>query len=144
MSRARIFWGHFLVTFAVHNSAMNRARLRQLARLRERKAMAERPICGARCRDGHPCKRMTITDKTRCHCHGGLSTGPRSAAGRAAIAESNRRRTGEKRKPKQRPPMTYERWHEIRQFLARQPEFTDEVIDSAMQRTIGPCPPPSM
>jgi hypothetical protein len=32
--------------------------------------------------------------KARCRLHGGMSTGPRSEAGRAAIAESNKRRAG--------------------------------------------------
>lgn len=58
---------------------------------------SERPECGARCRSGAPCKarRMVRDDGTlarRCRMHGGGSTGPRTAAGRAAVAESNRRR----------------------------------------------------
>jgi hypothetical protein len=45
---------------------------------------AERPKCGARCRDGHPCQALPVWDQTRnaprngrCRVHGGLSTGPR-------------------------------------------------------------------
>jgi hypothetical protein len=56
-----------------------------------------RPLCAARCRDGHACRaRVALDDKgaprRRCKVHGGLSTGPRTAEGRARIAESNRRR----------------------------------------------------
>jgi hypothetical protein len=56
-----------------------------------------RPLCAARCRDGHACRaRVTLDDKgkprSRCKNHGGCSTGPRTAEGRARIAESNRRR----------------------------------------------------
>jgi hypothetical protein len=58
---------------------------------------SERPRCGARCRDGHACRAPVVVRsdgsfKKRCRLHGGLSTGPKSAAGRAAIAQSNRRR----------------------------------------------------
>jgi hypothetical protein len=67
-----------------------------------RKPKAERPQCGAQCRDGHQCRARVTLDRhgrprKRCRLHGGLSTGPRSAAGRAAIAQSNRRRAECKR-----------------------------------------------
>lgn len=60
-------------------------------------AKAERPPCGAKCRSGQPCQARVVSreDGTlarRCRLHGGLSTGPKSEAGRARIAESNRRR----------------------------------------------------
>ena len=45
--------------------------------------------CGAKTRSGSPCKRPAIADKGRCRLHGGRSTGPRSAEGRARIAEAN-------------------------------------------------------
>jgi hypothetical protein len=59
-----------------------------------------RPRCGAKRRDGGRCEAPAVWDEQRnrplhggrCRLHGGLSTGPRSAAGRAAIAVSNRRR----------------------------------------------------
>jgi hypothetical protein len=65
-------------------------------------ARAARPLCGARCRSkgGAPCLarvcvRMTPDGAwllaTRCRLHGGLSTGPRTAAGRAACVEAGRR-----------------------------------------------------
>jgi hypothetical protein len=51
-----------------------------------------RERCGARCRDGHSCRAKVVPGRRRCRLHGGLSTGPRSADGRARIAEANRRR----------------------------------------------------
>lgn len=48
--------------------------------------------CGARTRAGHRCRAMPMIGKRRCRLHGGKSTGPRTQAGRAAIAASNRRR----------------------------------------------------
>lgn len=57
----------------------------------------KRPLCGARCRNGQPCKMRVVLGadgkaRRRCRLHGGLSTGPRTPEGRAAIAASNRRR----------------------------------------------------
>jgi hypothetical protein len=49
--------------------------------------------CMAFCRiTSQPCRMKKVPGKNRCRLHGGLSTGPRTAEGRAAIAESNRRR----------------------------------------------------
>jgi hypothetical protein len=50
------------------------------------------PRCGARTRSGAPCKMRVVAGKTRCRLHGGMSTGPKTAEGRARIVESNRRR----------------------------------------------------
>jgi hypothetical protein len=55
------------------------------------------PRCGAKTRAGTPCKMRAVEGKKRCRLHGGLSTGPKTAAGRARIAESNRRRAGRKK-----------------------------------------------
>lgn len=57
-----------------------------------RRPRAAMPRCGARTRAGTPCKARAMDGRARCRMHGGLSTGPRSEAGRAAIAASNRRR----------------------------------------------------
>lgn len=57
-----------------------------------RRPRAEMPRCGARTRGGTPCKARALDGRTRCRMHGGLSTGPRTEAGREAIAASNRRR----------------------------------------------------
>ena len=40
-------------------------------------------ICGARNKHGMPCGDIAVTGSKRCRHHGGLSTGPRSAVGRA-------------------------------------------------------------
>lgn len=39
--------------------------------------------CCAQTRAGAPCKRRPVPGRTRCKLHGGASTGPRTAAGRA-------------------------------------------------------------
>lgn len=41
--------------------------------------------CGARTRAGTPCKRIDLYGCGRCRMHGGLSTGPRTAVGRARV-----------------------------------------------------------
>lgn len=53
----------------------------------------ERPLCGARCRDGHACRARAVwlagekaPRNGRCRVHGGLSTGPKTAEGRARVA----------------------------------------------------------
>jgi len=55
---------------------------------------SSRPKCGARTRNGEPCKAPAVLGMSRCRMHGGLSTGPKTAEGRERIAESNRRRVG--------------------------------------------------
>jgi DNA-binding transcriptional regulator YiaG len=54
--------------------------------------------CGARTRKGTPCKCKALPGKQRCKFHGGMSTGPKTAEGRARIAEAPRRRWAEYRK----------------------------------------------
>ena len=52
-------------------------------------------FCGARTRRGTACKCKALRTKRgrwRCRLHGGLSTGPKTAEGRARIAEAQRRR----------------------------------------------------
>ena len=44
------------------------------------------PLCGAKTRSGRPCAKYRMSGKRRCRLHGGLSTGPRTAEGRARIA----------------------------------------------------------
>jgi len=58
----------------------------------------DRPLCSARCRDGHACKAKAVvnpkTDKPvngRCRMHGGLSTGAKSEEGKAKCREAARR-----------------------------------------------------
>jgi hypothetical protein len=52
----------------------------------------DRPRCGAKTRAGGTCMVKVEFGKARCRFHGGLSTGPKSEAGRARIAEAQRRR----------------------------------------------------
>ncbi len=49
-------------------------------------------LCGARTRKDQPCRNMSDPGRSRCKFHGGRSTGPRTAEGRARIAEAQRRR----------------------------------------------------
>lgn len=67
---------------------------------RKRPKTDERPRCGARCRDGHACRAAALwlpgdpaPRNGRCRLHGGLSTGPRTAEGKAralaALAKVN-------------------------------------------------------
>ena len=45
--------------------------------------------CGAKTRSGVPCAKAPMEGKRRCRLHGGLSTGPKTPAGRAAISAAN-------------------------------------------------------
>lgn len=55
-------------------------------------ARSERPLCGARTRAGGSCAMRLEPGSHRCRLHGGKSTGPKTAEGRARIAEAQRRR----------------------------------------------------
>lgn len=48
--------------------------------------------CGAKTRSGHACLCKPVKGKRRCKFHGGLSTGPRTQAGRIAIAQAQHER----------------------------------------------------
>jgi len=48
--------------------------------------------CGARTRQGRPCLRRPVKGNRRCPNHGGLSTGPRTAEGRARISAVQKKR----------------------------------------------------
>lgn len=65
---------------------------------RHRTPKAERPRCGARCRDGLPCQALPVWDREhdrprngRCRMHGGLSTGPRTEEGKRRSREAAKR-----------------------------------------------------
>ena len=45
---------------------------------------ADRPLCGARTRAGRTCRAKVVPGKRRCRMHGGLSTGAKTAEGKAA------------------------------------------------------------
>lgn len=49
-------------------------------------------ICGAKTRAGTPCKRTDLYASGRCRLHGGLSTGPRTQAGKERIKAGQLRR----------------------------------------------------
>ncbi len=58
----------------------------------EKRAARARVSCGAQTRKGHPCRLLSEPGRSRCKFHGGRSTGPRTAEGRARIGEAQRRR----------------------------------------------------
>lgn len=51
-------------------------------------------LCGAKTKAGGPCQRPAVSGKRRCRLHGGLSTGPKTAEGKAKIREANLKRWG--------------------------------------------------
>ena len=54
--------------------------------------------CGAKTRRGNRCQKPALKEKTRCQLHGGKSTGPRTAEGKARVIAANTRhgrRSGE-------------------------------------------------
>jgi transcriptional regulator with XRE-family HTH domain len=53
---------------------------------------AYRVTCGAKTRKGTLCRAKSEPGRKRCRFHGGLSTGPKTAEGRARIAKAQRRR----------------------------------------------------
>ncbi len=52
--------------------------------------------CGARTRKGTLCQCKGLGRGRRCKFHGGMSTGPRTEAGKRRIADANRRRAANK------------------------------------------------
>ena len=50
-------------------------------------------ICGARTRAGTPCKRRDIYLSGRCKLHGGLSSGPKTEAGKVKASRNCHKRT---------------------------------------------------
>jgi hypothetical protein len=52
----------------------------------------DRPPCGAQNRQGRPCAMRIEAGRRRCRFHGGLSTGPRTEAGKKRISAAQRRR----------------------------------------------------
>ena len=57
----------------------------------------DRARCGARTRAGGECAAPVVEGRNRCRLHGGLSTGPKSEAGREAVRTANRRRAAERK-----------------------------------------------
>lgn len=52
----------------------------------------QRVVCGAKTRKGHPCRAFAEPGKQRCRLHGGVSTGPKTDAGKKAISDAQKRR----------------------------------------------------
>lgn len=52
----------------------------------------DRPKCGALTRKRRPCCLQVVPGKRRCRFHGGASTGPKTAAGKARIAAAQKLR----------------------------------------------------
>lgn len=53
---------------------------------------ADRPVCGALTRIGAICANRVTPGKAKCRLHGGKSTGPKTEAGKARVAEAQRQR----------------------------------------------------
>ncbi|MEJ1360960.1 MAG: HGGxSTG domain-containing protein [Candidatus Sedimenticola sp. (ex Thyasira tokunagai)] len=49
-------------------------------------------LCGAKTRKGTPCQCKALDGKWRCKLHGGMSTGPKTEAGKQRVREAQRRR----------------------------------------------------
>jgi len=47
--------------------------------------------CGAKTRQGQPCKAPAVRGRKRCRMHGGASCGPTSIEGRARISKANQK-----------------------------------------------------
>src|SRR5215471_9744674 len=82
--RARASWGLTMVTMITYAAL--------ISYLRRRPRRKDRPRCGAKTRAGGTSMVRVEFGKARCRFHGGLSTGPKTEAGRARIAEAQRRR----------------------------------------------------
>jgi hypothetical protein len=59
-------------------------------------------LCGARTRVGGRCRRRSMRNG-KCRLHGGCSTGPKTAAGRARLSELQKRRWAEWRSGRHTP-----------------------------------------
>ena len=81
-------------TFALARLKQGMADLAALERAeaREARRRVQLPACGALTRAGHPCRRKVVPTRDRCRLHGGFSTGPQTAEGRARLREAMRAR----------------------------------------------------
>ena len=70
---------------------------RRLAKLRATAPLNE--FCGARTRKGTPCRRKDIYQSGRCRLHGGLSSGPKTEAGKEQSRINGKRGGRPKRNP---------------------------------------------
>ena len=72
--------------------------------------------CLAKTRLGTKCQKPPLKGKKRCRLHGGLSSGPRTAEGRARIAAAHYRHG---RRSKRFVQMRAKIWKELRKIEAR-------------------------
>ena len=72
--------------------------------------------CLAKTRKGTACQKPPLRGKTRCRLHGGLSSGPRTAEGRARIAQAHYRHG---LRSKKFVEMRAKIWQELREIEAR-------------------------
>jgi hypothetical protein len=78
---------HLKIALERAEARSQRQERRLLRRLRRKS-----PLCGARTRRGTACICKAVIGRERCRFHGGLSTGPRTEAGRRRVAEASRAR----------------------------------------------------
>jgi hypothetical protein len=64
-------------------------------------AARDQRLCGAKTRRGFPCIRRVVPGRNRCPNHGGLTTGPKTAEGKARIAAAARARWAKYRAERQ-------------------------------------------
>ena len=69
--------------------------------------------CLAKTRRGTPCQKPPMIGKKRCKLHGGLSSGPRTAEGKARIAQAHYRHG---RRSKKFVEMRAKIWRELREI----------------------------
>ena len=72
--------------------------------------------CGAKTRQGTPCQNPAIKDRARCKLHGGKSTGPRTADGKARVAAAH---TKHGRRSRAFVETRKQIWRELRAIEAR-------------------------
>ena len=72
--------------------------------------------CEAKTRRGTACQKPPLNGKTKCRLHGGLSTGPRTAEGKARIAAAHWKHG---RRSKKFVEMRKKIWQELRAIEAR-------------------------
>jgi transcriptional regulator with XRE-family HTH domain len=82
-------WG---LSVAQEFSRLHAAQLASTEATQAQRLARLRVTCGAKTRKGTPCRCKSEAGKRRCKFHGGLSTGPKTAEGRARIAEAQKRR----------------------------------------------------
>ena len=75
-----------------------------------------RNYCLAKTRSGTKCQKPPVKGKSRCRLHGGLSTGPRTAEGKARIAATHYKHG---KRSKAFTEMRKKIWAELREVEAR-------------------------